>query len=344
MSRLAADSPASVVSIRGLDGRPEQALQLAAQAAGQSELRRSRHRPGSAGGGNGGDRRSAGRWDAYRRDRSDRSPSRPGCGAASARRSRRTGSAVPRLPPGPRDRSRDGRPCSAPGSMIATCSGLTSPARSAAAKWARAGDNGCPSMLVRSPTAAAARTRREASPGDKRSVLIKVRTIVPCVNACGRLRRSASAMIRWSARGIRFRTRSSACMKLTNARSSRLSSPPSSTIFARWSTPTASWSSASSMTAVPSSSMIQAYSNICSISCETASQHRFTDGPWCKHCSPPRVRRAELADTPEAVTLVLQPDRQTVPRGQADGVRAAGDRGTGRPVRPACGSPTSSAS
>ena len=47
-------------------------------------------------------------------------------------------------------------------------------------------------MLVRSPTAAAARTRRDASPGDNRSTLINTRIMLGCVNAPGRPRFSAS--------------------------------------------------------------------------------------------------------------------------------------------------------
>ena len=75
--------------------------------------------------------------------------------------------------------------------MIDTCSGLTRPACCAAARCGRTGARGWPSMLVRSPNAAAARTRRDASPGDSRSTLINTRIIDGCVNASGRSRASA---------------------------------------------------------------------------------------------------------------------------------------------------------
>ena len=67
-------------------------------------------------------------------------------------------------------------------------------------------------MLVRSPTTAAARTRREASPGDKRSTLINTRIIHGWVNASGRFRFSASAINAWSISGIRFRVCSRSCI------------------------------------------------------------------------------------------------------------------------------------
>ena len=76
--------------------------------------------------------------------------------------------------------------------MIDTCSGLTRPACCAAARCGRSGGRGWPSMLVRSPTAAAALTRRDASPGDSRSTLINTRIIDGWVNASGRFRASAS--------------------------------------------------------------------------------------------------------------------------------------------------------
>ena len=83
--------------------------------------------------------------------------------------------------------------CAKARSMIDTCSGLTRPACCAAAKCGRSGGRGWPSMLVRSPTAAAARTRRDASPGDSRSTLINTRIIDGCVSASGRSRDSAFA-------------------------------------------------------------------------------------------------------------------------------------------------------
>ena len=43
-------------------------------------------------------------------------------------------------------------------------------------------------MLIRSPTASAARIRRVASPGDSRNTLVSVRTMVPWVSTSGRLR------------------------------------------------------------------------------------------------------------------------------------------------------------
>ena len=53
-------------------------------------------------------------------------------------------------------RSTDARPFA----MMCTCSGVTSPARCAAASTGRIGSIGCPVMLTRSPTCSAARTRR----------------------------------------------------------------------------------------------------------------------------------------------------------------------------------------
>ncbi len=78
--------------------------------------------------------------------------------------------------------------------MIATCSGDTSPVRCAAASSGRIGASGWPVMLCRFPTAAWARTRRDASPGESRSVAISVRTRFPWASTSGRLRRSASAI------------------------------------------------------------------------------------------------------------------------------------------------------
>ncbi len=88
-------------------------------------------------------------------------------------------------------------------------------------------------MDCRSPTAAAARTRRDASPGDSRNVDINMRTIFGWVSTSGRFRRSASATIRWSANGIRFRIRSKSWVNVTNSLVSMPSRPPSSAILTR---------------------------------------------------------------------------------------------------------------
>ena len=77
-------------------------------------------------------------------------------------------------------------------------------------------------MLVRSPTAAAARTRRDASPGDSRSTLINTRIIDGWVNASGRFRVSASPIKAWSISGIRFRVCSRFCITEINFALSRL--------------------------------------------------------------------------------------------------------------------------
>ena len=71
-------------------------------------------------------------------------------------------------------------------------------------------------MLVRSPTAAAALTRRDASPGDSRSTLINTRIIDGWVNASGRFRDSASPIKAWSISGIRFRVCSRSCITPIN--------------------------------------------------------------------------------------------------------------------------------
>ena len=92
----------------------------------------------------------------------------------------------------------------------------TRPACCAAARCGRNGARGWPSMLVRSPTAAAARTRRDASPGDSRSTLINTRIIDGCVNASGRFRVSASPIKAWSISGIRFRVCSRFCITPIN--------------------------------------------------------------------------------------------------------------------------------
>ena len=81
---------------------------------------------------------------------------------------------------------------------------------------------GWPSMLVRSPTAAAARTRRDASPGDSRSTLINTRIIDGWVNASGRFRVSASPIKAWSISGIRFRVCSRFCITEINFALSKL--------------------------------------------------------------------------------------------------------------------------
>ena len=85
-------------------------------------------------------------------------------------------------------------------------------ARSNGSEWGE----GLAEHAGRPPTAAAARTRRDASPGDSRSTLINTRIIDGCVNASGRSRDPPSLIREWSASGIRFRISSSRCIAAIN--------------------------------------------------------------------------------------------------------------------------------